>query len=66
MRVYSIEEKNYTELEDFLKKMVKCGKKILEEMEEGEFASRNRMGWRDEEDEDDYDWKVKKGRHSRY
>lgn len=61
MRVYSIEESNYTELTDFLKKMVKCGKKILEEMEENEFASRNRMGWRDDE-EDDYDWKVKKGR----
>lgn len=60
MRVYSIEEKNYTELEEFLKKMVKCGSKILEEMEEGEFASRNRMGWRD--DEDDYDWKLKRGR----
>jgi hypothetical protein len=31
-------------------------KKFLAKMEEGEFGSRR--GWRDE---DDYDWKVKKG-----
>lgn len=64
MRVYSIEETNYNELESFLKKMVKCGKKILDEMEDGEFASRSRMGYRDDEDDDDGFMKHKK--YSRY
>lgn len=58
MKVYSIEEKDYEELEEYLEKVVKCGKKLLKAMESGEFGSRNRHDW---DEEDDYDWKIKRG-----
>ena len=60
MRVYSIEEKDYNELEEYLEKVVKCGKKLLKAMESGEFGSRNRHH-DDWDEEDDYDWKIKRG-----
>lgn len=69
MRIYTIEETGYNDLHKVVDKMcdvVKCAKKVLEEVEESEYGSR--MGWRKryDEDEEDYDWKIKKGRGSRY
>lgn len=63
MKTYVIEEEKYSELEEWVEKIVDCGKKLLHKMEEGEFGSR--MGRRDYED-DDYDWKLKKGYPNRY
>lgn len=66
MRIYTIEEDGYNNLNKVVEKMcdvVRCAKKVLEEVEESEYNSR--MGWRDRH-EDDYDWKIKKGYPSRY
>ena len=59
MKIYSIEEKDYSDLEESLECIVAKAKKLLKKMENGDFGSRNRY-----DDDDDYDWKIKKG--SRY
>ena len=58
MRVYSLQEADYNELEEYLEKIVKCGKKLLNMIENNEYGSRNRHEW---DGEDDYDWKIKRG-----
>lgn len=63
MKVYTLQETDYSDLEESLECIMHKAKKFLEKMESGDFGSRRGMGWRDEED-DDYDWKVKKGRYS--
>lgn len=67
MKVYTIEEDNYnnlTEIVDKISEVAYCAKKVIKDME----SSMNYRSprWRDEEDEEDYDWKIKKGRHPRY
>lgn len=65
MKVYTIEEPDYSELTDYLKDLVKCGKKWVERMEGGEFGARMNRRYRDDYDEDDdYTWKIKKGRYN--
>lgn len=60
MRVYTIQESDYSDLEENLECIIEKAKKFLKKMEHsGEYGSRNR----DYED-DDYDWKIKRG--SRY
>lgn len=60
MKVYTIEEYDYNELEETLECMIDKAKDFLRKMDMSEMGYRNRMGWRDEDD--DYDWKIKKGR----
>lgn len=61
MRVYTLQENDYSDLEETLECIMHKAKKFLAKMEEGEFGSRNqRMRYED----DDYDWKLKRG--SRY
>lgn len=62
MRVYTLQENDYSDLEETLECIMHKAKKFLAKMEEGEFGSRNygSKGYM----EDDYDWKLKRG--SRY
>jgi hypothetical protein len=62
MRVYTLQENDYSDLEETLECIMHKAKKFLAKMEEGEFGSRNygSRGYM----EDDYDWKLKRG--SRY
>lgn len=62
MRVYTLQENDYSDLEETLECIMHKAKKFLAKMEEGEFGSRN-YGSRGYT-EDDYDWKLKRG--SRY
>lgn len=63
MKVFTIEETCYNDLEETLGKVMKYGKKLLECMEESELESKGYMGWKRRDDEyEDYDWKIKKGR----
>ena len=66
MKVYSIQETDYENLEESLECIMEKAKKLLTKMTSGEFGTRKRSrnDWEDEED--DYDWKIKKGRYSRY
>lgn len=57
MKVYTLQEHDYSELEDTLECIMAKAKKFLAKMEEGEFGSRKRH-W---DEEDEYDWKIKKG-----
>lgn len=59
MKVYTLQENDYSELEESLECIMDKAKKFLHKMESGEFGSRKRRYYDDEED--DYDWKVKKG-----
>lgn len=61
MRVYSIEETDYSCLTDYIKDVVKCGKMLLQKMESGEYGSRMGRKYHDEWEDDDYDWKIKQG-----
>ena len=60
MRVYTLQENDYSDLEETLEYIMHKAKKFLAKMEEGEFdpsknyGSRGYMG-------DDYDWKLKRG-----
>lgn len=56
MKIYTLQETDYSELEDTLECIMHKAKKFLTKMEEGEFGSKR--GWKDE---DDYDWKIRKG-----
>ena len=64
MKIYTIEENCYEDLTKVVEKMqdvVRCAKKVMEDVEESS------MGWkRSREDEEDYDWRIKKGYRSRY
>ena len=63
MKVYTLEEKDYSDLEESLECIIKKAEKFLRKMESGSFE--NRMGWKYRED-DEYDWKIKKGYPERY
>lgn len=72
MRIYTLEESGYEDLSKIVEKMqdtIRCAKKLLSEVEMSS-ESGSRMGWKkkydDDEDYDDYDWKIKKGYRSRY
>lgn len=58
MKVYTLQEHDYSELEESLECIMNKAKKFLQKMEDGEFGSRRHRGY---DDEDDYDWKIKKG-----
>lgn len=58
MKVYTLDEEKYEDLSEFLEMIVSCGKKFLKEMEHGEFGSRRHH---DNEDWEDYDYKIKRG-----
>lgn len=66
MKVYTIQETDYENLEESLECIMEKAKKFLAKMNSGEFGMRkhSRGDWDDEED--DYDWKIKKNRYSRY
>lgn len=66
MRVYTIQESDYSDLEENLECVIEKAKKFLKKMEHSsEYGSRNYGSRnRDYEEDDDYDWKIKKG--SRY
>lgn len=58
MKVYTLQETDYSDLEETLECIMHKAKKWLQRMEENEFGSRKR--YKDYED-DDYDWRIKKG-----
>ena len=60
MKVYTLQETDYSDLEETLECIMHKAKKFLAKMEDGEFGSRNYGS----KDWDDYDWKIRKG--SRY
>lgn len=69
MKVYTIEEDNYEELSNWVNKIVNCGKKIMEKLnDETSVRSgfRNRDKYYTQENDEDYDWSIKKGRGGRY
>ncbi len=69
MKVYTIEEDNYEELSNWVNKIVSCGKKIMEKLnDETSVRSgfRNRDKYYMQENGEDYDWSIKKGRGGRY
>lgn len=62
MKMYTIEEDKYEELEEWVERIVACGEKLLNKLQHSEFAMKSR----DEFENDDYDWKIKKGNRYRY
>lgn len=71
MKIYTIEESCYEDLNGVLEKMqdvVRCAKKVISEIEHTEMGSRKskRRYEDDYDEEDDYDWRIKKGHYSRY
>jgi len=61
MKVYTLEEKDYSDLEETLECIMHKAKKFLAKMEEGEFGSRNWGSRKHWDDDEEYDWKIKKG-----
>ena len=61
MKVYTLQETDYSDLAESLECIANKAMKFLRKMEDGDFGNRNRMGWRYDDYDDDYDWKVKKG-----
>lgn len=59
MRVYTLQENDYSDLEESLECIMHKAKKFLQKMESGEFGSRKHRGYDD--DDEDYDWKIKRG-----
>lgn len=69
MKVYTIQETEYECLEETLECIVDKAKKLLYKMSSGEFGNKKyskKSYDEDYEDEDDYDWKIKNRRYSRY
>ena len=69
--MYTIEESCYEDLNGVLEKMqdiVRCSKKVISEIEHTEICSlKGKRRYEDDYDEeDDYDWKIKKSHYSRY
>lgn len=60
MRVYTLQENDYSDLEETLECIMHKAKKFLAKMGEGEFDSSKNYGSRGYM-EDDYDWKLKRG-----
>lgn len=69
MKIYTIEEENYEELSNWVNKIVNCGKKIMEKLNDDSSVRsgfRNRDKYYNQERDEDYDWSVKKVRSGRY
>ncbi len=69
MKIYTIEEDNYEELSNWVNKIVNCGKKIMEKLNDDSSVRsgfRNRDKYYNQEYDEDYDWAVKKVRGGRY
>lgn len=69
MKIYTIEEDNYTELTEWVNKVLTCGKKLLEKLGDESVVHtgfRNRGKYYEEDYDDDYEWNVKKVRSGRY
>lgn len=69
MKIYTIEEDNYEELSNWVNKIVNCGKKIMEKLNDDSSIRsgfRNRDKYYNQEHDEDYDWSVKKVRGGRY
>lgn len=64
MKVYTLQETDHNEMMDSLECIVKKAHKLIERLEDIDFGSRygSRYGTRRDED-DEYDWKIKKGRY---